>query len=118
MPELHSSDAYTAYFRDVVFRECAVWVAEARGTLVGFCASREDWIDHLYLLPDYVGQSIGATLLEKAKAGQASLQLWVFQQNTKAQRFYARHGFRKVKETDGASNAEKTPDALFEWHAP
>lgn len=28
---------------------------------------------------------------------------------------YTRHGFRVLKETDGAQNEEKEPDALLEW---
>jgi RimJ/RimL family protein N-acetyltransferase len=43
------------------------------------------------------------------------LQLWVFQRNTRAIRFYEHNGFQKVKETDGALNEEKLPDAMFEW---
>ncbi|CUX11607.1 hypothetical protein AGR4B_Cc100229 [Agrobacterium tumefaciens str. CFBP 5621] len=29
--------------------------------------------------------------------------------------FYERHGFRKVRETDGSACEEKLPDALYEW---
>jgi len=48
------------------------------------------------------------TLLEKAKAATAELSLWTFQQNLRARRFYERHGFVVVTETDGADNEEKT----------
>ena len=40
-----------------------VWVAAENQELVGFCAFKEGWVDHLYLLPTHVGRSIGATLL-------------------------------------------------------
>ena len=43
------------------------------------------------------------------------LRLWVFQENVGARRFYERRGFRLVRETDGAGNEEKEPDALLEW---
>jgi len=55
-------------------------------------------------------------MLDEAKRLRpAFLQLWVFQLNEGARRFYERHGFRLVKLTDGAGNMERTPDALYEW---
>ncbi|QPH54925.1 GNAT family N-acetyltransferase [Pontivivens ytuae] len=116
LPVLHSPEEDRAHFRGRVFSKCEVWVAEGEAGPIGFCAFREGWIDHLYLLPPYVGRSIGTALLNRAKDRHAYLQLWVFQQNSRAIRFYERNGFRKVRETDGASNEEKVPDALYEWH--
>jgi ribosomal protein S18 acetylase RimI-like enzyme len=46
------------------------------------------------------------------------LQLWVFQKNVGARRFYERHGFRLVELTDGAGNEENEPDARYEWRPP
>lgn len=115
LPKLHSFEEDKAFFRDRVFADCTVWVAEARGTLIGFCAFKDGWVEHLYILPGYVGKTVGGALLEKAKEGQAHLQLWVFQQNHQAIRFYERNGFRLVEETDGSSNEERLPDALYEW---
>lgn len=115
LPVLHTAQEDTAFFRDVVFRECAVWIAEDGRVPVGFCAFREGWVDHLYLLPAYVGRSLGETLLNMAKDRHRFLQLWVFQQNTRAISFYLRNGFQKVRETDGSGNEEQLPDALYEW---
>ena len=115
LPRLHSFEGDKKFYRNRVFPDCQVWVAEDRNELVGFCAFKEGWVEHLYLLPGHVGNGIGETLLNEAKAAHPFLQLWVFQQNTRAISFYERNGFRKVKETDGASNEEKCPDALYEW---
>ena len=115
LPTLHSFEGDKKFYRNRVFLECEVWVAEENQELVGFCAFKEGWVDHLYLLPEHVGRSLGENLLNKAKESQAFLQLWVFQRNIRAISFYERNGFRKVKETDGASNEEMTPDALYEW---
>ncbi len=117
LPDLHSLQEDQAFFRHHVFQQYTVWGAEQNGALVGFCAYKVGWLDHLYLLPDHVGKSIGTALLNKAKAHQDRLQLWVFQQNTRAIDFYQRHGFSLHKETDGAANEEKTPDALYVWRA-
>jgi ribosomal protein S18 acetylase RimI-like enzyme len=99
----------------MVFSECEVWVAVDNHSLVGFCAFKEGWVDHLYVLPMYVGRSFGETLLNKAKESHGLLRLWVFQRNRRAISFYERNGFHKIEETDGSSNEEKTPDALYEW---
>ncbi|UXS10488.1 GNAT family N-acetyltransferase [Agrobacterium tumefaciens] len=115
LPDLHSFEEDKDYFSNVVFKENEVWVAEENDVLVGFCAFRKEWLDHLYFLPARVSKNLGATLLDRAKQEQPLLQLWVFQQNTRATSFYERHGFRKVRETDGSACEEKLPDALYEW---
>ena len=66
--------------------------------------------------------SIRGTGRQAVRAGRASsiregFQLWAFQQNTGARRFYERHGCALVRLTDGADNEEKLPDALYVWPA-
>lgn len=116
LPNLHSFEDDKSFFRNRVFAECDVWVAEEENQdFVGFCAFQDGWVDHLYLLPTHVGRSLGEGLLSKAKENHDFLQLWVFQRNTRAISFYERNRFRRIKETDGASNEEQTPDALYAW---
>jgi putative acetyltransferase len=117
LPDLHSLSEDEAFVKDKVLATCRVNVVEQAGFVVGFCAFRDGWVDHLYILPSHVGRGLGTMLLNAAKAQQAFLQLWVFQQNMRAIRFYVGHGFRKVLETDGAGNEERMPDALYEWLA-
>jgi ribosomal protein S18 acetylase RimI-like enzyme len=95
LPKLHSSEDYVGYYRHVVFSECEIWIVQDGKVPVGFCAFRDEWIDHLNFLPSHVGRNLGPLLLNKAKEKQARLQLWVFQQNVRAISFYERHGFRK-----------------------
>jgi hypothetical protein len=58
----------------------------------------------------------GRPLLEHVKRLRPErLELWVFQKNEGARRFYERHGFRLVRTTNGAGNVEQEPDALYEW---
>jgi putative acetyltransferase len=114
LPRLHTPAEDAAFFRDHVFAECAVWVAERDG-LLGFCAFRAGWVDHLYIHPDRHAQGLGQALLARAQSAQPMLQLRVFQQNRRAIRFYEAAGFRLVEETDGAHNEERVPDALYRW---
>jgi len=61
------------------------------------------------------GQGVGTSLLEIAQASHGLLQLWTFQRNAAARRFYEGRGFGLVRETDGSRNEEKEPDALYLW---
>ncbi len=115
LPDLHNIDEDIAYFSNVVLKQSEVWCAEQHRALVGFCAFREGWLDHLYCLPEYVGCGLGAKLLDISKQGQDRLSLWVFLRNERAIRFYKRNGFVKISETDGSGCEEKLPDALFMW---
>jgi len=52
----------------------------------------------IYLAPEAVGTGVGHALLERAEASLAQLgytgaTLWVFEANTRARRFYERHGW-------------------------
>ncbi|WP_432254348.1 N-acetyltransferase family protein [Limimaricola sp. AA108-03] len=118
LPDLHSFDDDKKFYRNSVFLECDVWVAIENEHIIGFCAFQKGWVDHLYLLPTHVGRSIGESLLNKAKESHDLLRLWVFQENKRAISFYQRNEFQKISETDGSSNAEKAPDALYEWRRP
>jgi len=113
-PELHTPEEDHEFFGEAVATK-DVWIAEEDGTLAGFISFSTRWVNHLFIDLGCQGRGIGSALLDLAKAENDALQLWVFQENIKARRFYERRGFRLVKETDGAENEEKQPDALMEW---
>lgn len=115
LPELHTAEQDLAYVSGKLLVEDAVWVAEIDGAVAGYVGFRPDWIDHLYIQPGRQGQGIGPTLLAKALEDGRPKQLWTFQQNTRARRFYEAHGFRAVEFTDGQGNEEKTPDVRYLW---
>ncbi len=74
------------------------------------------WVEHLYVDPVWIDQGIGALLLARAREERpAGLQLWTFQVNDEARRFYGREGFVEVEHTDGAGNEEGEPDVRLEW---
>ena len=119
LPDLHTAEEDAAYFRDRLFRDCTIWVAEIQegraATIVGYCAFRPGWVDHLFVDPAHHGEGIGRALLDRAMAANDRLMLWVFQRNAGAIRFYVSRGFRLVRTTDGCDNEEGEPDALYAW---
>jgi putative acetyltransferase len=116
LPSRHTIEEGLAFFSGV-FANCAVIVAESHGIVVGYCAYRAGWIDHLYIDPAYQHRGIGSALLKQAMHAGSTLRLWTFQKNVPARAFYERYGFRLVDATDGSRNEEREPDALYEWVA-
>ena len=115
LPTLHTPEEDRAFFARVV-AEREVWVWVEHGRVLGFAALDGDELGHLYVEPDAHGRGIGSALMERVKARRPDgVELWVFQQNANARRFYEARGFVLVEETDGAGNEERTPDARYAW---
>ena len=111
---LHTPEQDRAYFHAHVFSTCEVWGAIDHD-IVGIIALRSGWIDQLYVLPSHQGRGVGAAFLDLAKARSESLQLWTFQSNPAALRFYESKSFVAVQQTDGSANDEREPDILYRW---
>jgi GNAT superfamily N-acetyltransferase len=112
----HSEDEVRGWVRDVLLPGHDVWVADVEGRVVGLLAVSDGRLDQLYLSPDWRGRGLGDRFLALAKETQPSgLQLWTFQVNQPAQRFYERHGFVAVERTDGSRNEEREPDVRYVW---
>ncbi|MEY9784584.1 GNAT family N-acetyltransferase [Sinorhizobium fredii] len=112
---LHTPEEDSWFFRNRVYRDCSVWGVFERDLLVGIVAFRPAWIDQLYVLPTHQGRGVGASLLNVARTGAAQLSLWTFQRNRGARRFYEKHGFVAVQETDGCRNEKREPGVLYRW---
>jgi ribosomal protein S18 acetylase RimI-like enzyme len=116
LPDLHTDSETRAWVREVVLPSYDVHVAEADGRVVGYAALSPHVLEQLYVLPAFQGMGIGTSLLDLAKGARPDgFQLWVFQRNVRARRFYEARGFRLVRLTDGSANEEREPDALYEW---
>ncbi|MET9444901.1 GNAT family N-acetyltransferase [Streptomyces sp. NPDC006610] len=106
-----------AYFRDVVVPLRETWVAEAAdGAVVGLMVLHDGALSQLYLAPDWRGRGLGDRFVALAKDRRpGGLELWTFEVNRPAQRFYERHGFVAVERTDGSGNEEREPDVRYVW---
>ena len=112
---LHTPDEDRWFYRERVFSACRVWGHFDDDVLSGIIAFRNDWIEQLYVLPAFHGRGVGTELLDIAKGASERLELWTFQRNAAARRFYEARGFRLAEETDGTRNEEKEPDARYVW---
>jgi GNAT superfamily N-acetyltransferase len=116
LPALHTVDEDRAFIRDVILKDCEVSVAEKASDIIAFLARNSEEIPMLYTHPNHIGGGAGGLLMEAAKkSGVNALELWCFQQNARARRFYEARGFRAIEFTDGAHNDEKTPDVRYRW---
>ncbi|MEU4208477.1 GNAT family N-acetyltransferase [Streptomyces sp. NPDC026206] len=113
----HTDEEVRAWFRHVVVPGLETWVAEAAGgELVGVMVLDDDHLDQLYLAPSWRGRGLGDRFVALAKERRpGGLDLWTFQVNTPAHRFYERHGFSSAERTDGGANEEREPDVRYVW---
>ena len=116
-PSVHPDDGVHRWMREKVVPTQEVWLATAMGDggLLGLLVLDGDWLNQLYLRPGVTGRGLGSALLDVAKSARpGGLQLWAFQSNVGALRFYERHGFVEEARTDG-DNEEGAPDVRYRW---
>jgi len=103
------------YFQNKILERAQVWVTEMKGYPVAFMAMENDFIDQLYIHPDYWRQGIGKMLLDFAKERFPDhLWLYTLQVNVNARAFYEKNDF--VAEKFGFSDPpENEPDVQYHW---
>lgn len=106
------------YFRDHILVNNQVWVVESESDPVAFMAMNKDFIDCLYIHPDYQRRGIGKALLDFArKLSPEHVWLYTLQVNMKARAFYEKNGF--IAERFGMSPPpENEPDVEYHWRRP
>ena len=115
---VHTDEEVAEWFRAVVLPAGETWVIDRDDTVVAMLVLEPGWIDQLYVDPAATGIGLGSRLVDLAKAADPDgLDLWTFQANTGARRFYERHGFLAVA-TTGGDNEEGAPDVQYHWSPP
>jgi GNAT superfamily N-acetyltransferase len=115
-PLAHSDDEVRGWVAGHLVPAEETWVAEAGGQVVAMMALDAAGIDQLYVLPDWIGRGVGSRFVALAKERRPDgLELYTFQVNDRARRFYERHGFVAAAFGDGSGNEEGQPDVLYRW---
>lgn len=113
-PKLHSAAQDVAHVGELIERGW-VTVCARGGAVAGFLALDGALVQSLYVTGAHQNCGIGSALLSDAKARSNRLELWTFEANAGAQRFYLRHGFSEAERTNGAHNEEGLPDIRYVW---
>lgn len=116
-PAAHTDDEVRDWIQRDLLRETETWVAEnAKSNVVGFMSLSDDMLDQLYIRPEWTGHGTGSRLVALAKARRPDgLDLYTFQVNAGARRFYECHGFVAISFGDGSGNEERRPDVRYRW---
>lgn len=115
-PLAHTDDEVRGWLAEEVVPRMETWVVEAEGRVVAMMVLDQVGLDQLYVEPGWHGRGIGSRLVELAKERRpGGMDLYTFQVNTRARRFYEHHGFVVVALGDGSGNEERQPDVLYRW---
>ena len=120
MPEFQRAKGYffyedQNYFQNRILKDNKVWIVEFENHPVAFMAMKNEFIDQLYVHPDFWRKGIGISLLQYARERSPEhVWLYTLQVNVNARAFYEKNGF--VAEKFGISPApENEPDVEYHW---
>jgi GNAT superfamily N-acetyltransferase len=119
-PSTHTEQEVRQWVRNTLVQTHTVTVWEQAGNVVAVLATIQEptrsWINQFYVLPGWTGKGIGTKLLHHAHGTLPKpIQLYTFQENDAARRFYERNGYKPIQFTDGQGNEEKCPDVLYKY---
>lgn len=114
-PNLHSAAEDIAHAGTLIERGWVTVACDDTDHPLGFIAREDAYVHALFIAEGTRGRGVGRALLADAKRASARLELWTFQDNQGAQRFYERQGFEMTERTDGAGNEEGLPDVHYVW---
>ena len=103
------------YFLHHILKDNRVWVVEVTNRPVAFMAMNGEFVDQLYIHPDFWRKGIGTALLNFARE-QSTSHVWLYtlQANVNARAFYEKNGF--VAEKFGVTPPpESEPDVEYHW---
>jgi len=83
-------------FTSETIRRCRNLVCEHEEKVVGIISCSEDYIEGLFVLPDFWNKGIGTELLNSATAEKKELCLQVYSDNKRAIDFYRKRGFEII----------------------
>jgi ribosomal protein S18 acetylase RimI-like enzyme len=117
LPPSHPDDDVRRWLANELLPNRETWVAvDADGRVIALMALSDSMVDQLYVAPDWIGHGIGDRMIALAKTRRPDgLDLYCFQDNGRARRFYEHHGFEAIAFGDGSGNEERQPDIRYAW---
>jgi putative acetyltransferase len=101
-PELYPfpTEAVEERWREALADPGLEVIVADEGRAVGVVMTRPEWLDGLYVLPDWWGRGVGRALHDEVLArqragGSTACNLWVLEHNDRARRFYERLGWHE-----------------------
>ena len=108
-------DAARMVFRDVIMRDCRLWVGTRDGVVVAFLGMDGSYLDRLYVDPPQWRCGWGTRFVTFAKAvSPDGIELHTHQENHAARALYERQGFIAV-EFGITPPPESAPDVKYRW---
>ncbi len=98
--------------------QAEVYVYENDNSIQGFAGLSGNYIEGLFVSSECQCCGIGARLLNHIKGIRKTLQLKVYQKNTRAIRFYLREGFVILSEGVDEATGEKEYVMIWQEHLP
>ena len=83
-------------FTSETIRRCRNLVYEHEEKVVGIISWSQDYIEGLFVLPEFWNRGIGTELLNAAASGKNEISLQVYADNKRALDFYGKYGFEIV----------------------
>ena len=116
-PPGHPDDAVRRWLIEELIPASETWVAQdVGGRVIALMALSPTMVEQLYVAPDWIGRGVGRRLLDLAKERRPDgLDLYCFQVNGRARRFYEANGFAVIATGDGSGNEERQPDIRYAW---
>lgn len=111
-PRLHSAAEDIAHAGTMIERGW-VTVIERGGEPLAFLAREDSYIHALFVTPAEQRAGLGRRLLQDAKAQAPRLDLWTFEENHGARRFYRREGFTPTERPPASD--EGLPEVHLTW---
>lgn len=84
-------------FSSDTIRHCKNLVFEENGRVLGVVSFSGEYLEGLFVLPEFWNRGIGSALLNSALEDRRELRLQVYAGNSRAVGFYRGHGFRIVR---------------------
>jgi ribosomal protein S18 acetylase RimI-like enzyme len=117
IPHVHTFSEDLDFLTSKMVRRSRVLLAIDRrcDKVAGMLAIDGHVIDQLYVRRSCQRQGIGSLLLHHAmRLSPVKLQLFTFEVNHNARKFYEKHGFTEIGR--GYPNEENLPDIMYEWN--